>query len=133
MMRSALSRRRARPGFLCLSAVLVLFIGVNAPAQQQQFVTPGPNVNIVGPTPDPDFDRIPDWRLKQQHEPSCVVRPNNPAYIFCAFNDMRASDWPSIQGDGWIGVAESNDFGKTWKSRLTPGYIGHPTSSIGQG
>ncbi|WP_405241923.1 HYR domain-containing protein [Lentisalinibacter salinarum] len=133
MMRSALSRRRARPGFLCLSAVLVLFLGVNAPAQQQQFVTPGPNVNIVGPTPDPDFDRIPDWRLKQQNEPSCVVRPNNPAYILCAFNDMRASDWPAIQGDGWIGVAESNDFGKTWKSRLAPGYVGHPTSSIGQG
>jgi len=132
-MRSAFFRRRARLGMLCLPAVLVLFLGVNAPAQNQQFVTPGPNVNIVGPTPNPDFDRIPDWRLKQQHEPSCVVRPNNPAYILCAFNDMRASDWPSIQGDGWIGVAESNDFGKTWKSRLAPGYIGHPTSSIGQG
>ncbi len=132
-MRSALSRRGVRPGFVCLAAALVLFLGVNAPAQQQQFVTPGPNVNIVGPTPDPDFDRIPDWRLKQQNEPSCVVRPNNPAYILCAFNDMRASDWPSIQGDGWIGVAESNDFGKTWKSRLVPGYVGHPTSSIGQG
>ena len=88
--------------------------------------SPGKNVNIVGPTPDPANVR--DILLKQQNEPSCTVRPANPAYIFCAFNDYRATDFPLIQGDSWIGVSWSADFGKTWFSRLAPGFKGHPGS-----
>ena len=103
-----------------------------APASaQQQFATPGPNVNVVGLTPK--LEHVPDFQLKQQQEPSCIQRPGNESYWFCAFNDLRASDLP-IQKDGWIGVSISNDATKTWYSRLAPGYLGDPYgNSIDQG
>ena len=87
---------------------------------------PGKNVSIVGPTPDPA--NIPDFLLRQQNEPDCTVQPENPGTIFCAFNDYRATDLPLVQGDSWIGVSWSADFGKTWFSRLAPGFKGHPNS-----
>jgi len=102
---------------------------VSAPAQQT-FVTPSTNTNIIGVTPDPA--NIRDLGLKQQQEPSCVVRPGNESFIFCAYNDLRAADQPSVQGDSWMGVSMSNDAGQTWYSRLAPGYLGHP-NSIGMG
>jgi len=88
--------------------------------------SPGDNVNIIGPTPA--IEQIPDILLRQQNEPACTVRPENPAYIFCAYNDYRATDFPFVQGDSWIGVSYSADFGKTWFSRLAPGYLSHPNS-----
>jgi hypothetical protein len=93
---------------------------------------PGKNVNIIGPTvanpalANPTQER--ETVLRQQNEPSCTVRPENPAYIFCAFNDYRATDFPLVQGDSWMGVAWSADYGKTWYSRLAPGYKAHPNS-----
>jgi len=99
-------------------------------ALAQTFVTPGPNTNIVGVTPN--LAHVPDFQLKQQQEPSCIVRPGNESYIMCAYNDLRASDIPALQGDGWMGVSMSNDEADTWFSRLAPGYLGHP-DSIGMG
>ncbi len=110
-----------------IASAVCLLIGVTAIAQS--FVTPGPNVNLIGSTPDPDQTfNIADTGLKQQQEPSCIVRPSNSAYFMCAFNDLRASDKPAIQGDSWIGYTESGDKGVTYKSYLAPGYKSHPNS-----
>jgi hypothetical protein len=87
---------------------------------------PGKNVNIIGPTPN--IQQIPDILLRQQNEPACTVRPENHAYILCAYNDYRATDFPFVQGDSWIGVSMSADFGKTWFSRLAPGFKSHKNS-----
>lgn len=93
---------------------------------------PGKNVNIIGPTianpalPNPIQER--ETVLRQQNEPSCTVRPENPAYIFCAYNDYRATDFPLVQGDSWMGVSWTADYGKTWYSRLAPGYKAHPNN-----
>ncbi|MGB5627566.1 MAG: hypothetical protein WBM61_17670, partial [Woeseiaceae bacterium] len=105
----------------------MLALGLTASAQT--FVTPGPNVNLIGATPNPDQTyNIADFGLKQQQEPSCVIRPSNAAYIMCAYNDLRASDKPSVQGDSWIGYSESGDKGFTWKSYLVPAFKSHPNS-----
>jgi hypothetical protein len=110
-----------------IASAACMMIGVTAIAQS--FVTPGPNVNLIGSTPEPDQTyNIADTGLKQQQEPSCIVRPSNRAYIMCAFNDLRASDKPSIQGDSWIGYSESGDKGVTYKSYLVPGFKSHPNS-----
>lgn len=114
-----------------LSLVLLCLCGV-ASAQDLTPGLPGKNVNIIGPTPanpalmNPTQER--ETVLRQQNEPSCTVRPENPAYIFCAFNDYRATDFPLVQGDSWMGVAWSADFGTTWYSRLAPGYKAHPNN-----
>jgi hypothetical protein len=106
----------------------LLLIGVSV--NGQDFVTPGPNVNLIGATPNPENPlNIPDFGLKQQQEPSCVIRPSNNAYIMCAYNDLRASD-TEVQGDSWIGYSESGDKGLTWRSYLAPGYKLHPTNSV---
>ncbi len=98
-------------------------------ANAQDFVTPGPNTNLIGETLNPDqTENIPDDGLKQQQEPSCIVSSSNNANIMCVFNDLRASDKPSIQGDSWIGYATSNDKAKTFFSGLTPGFKSHPNS-----
>jgi hypothetical protein len=115
---------------LCLGLLVVLSSG-EVRAQPLPFVTPGANTNIIGITPDPA--NVPDFGLKQQQEPSCVVRPSNPSYIFCAYNDLRASDLPTVQGDSWMGVSMSADEGKTWFSRLAPGYLGDGGDSLGMG
>ena len=105
--------------------------GNSADAQAPlDFVTPGANTNIIGVTPDPA--NIRDHGLKQQQEPSCIVRPSNEAFIFCAYNDLRAADLPLVQGDSWMGVSMSNDAGQTWFSRLAPGFLDHP-NSLGMG
>ena len=48
----------------------LVFVNNPAPAEPQVFVTPGPNKNIIGFTPDPNTLRIPDLFRKQQNEPS---------------------------------------------------------------
>jgi hypothetical protein len=103
---------------------------MSAHAQGTTFVTPSTNTNLVGTSPGPGD--VADLSLKQQQEPSCIVRPNSPAFIFCAYNDLRAADLPLVQGDSWMGVSMSNDFGQTWFSDLAPGYLGHP-NSLGMG
>lgn len=124
---------RARTGLLTIGLLLIVSLAAGpAVSQQQAFVTPGPNVNVIGVTPQPGILRIPDLFRKQQNEPSCVQATDNPADVFCGFNDCRASDWAEVQGDCWIGVAQSSDFGETWTSRLAPGYLGHPYS-LGMG
>jgi len=118
-----------------LSAVFVCAVVVGTANQgvaDQAFVTPGPNVNIVGATPNPGQLSIPDLFRKQQNEPSCVQATDNPANVFCGFNDCRASDWPEVQGDCWLGVAQSRLFGENSTSRLAPGYLLHPYS-LGMG
>ena len=120
--------------FAALVAVLG-FVVINNPAasdEPKNFVTPGPNKNVIGLTPNPNTLRIPDLFRKQHNEQSCIQATDNPADIFCGFNDCRASDWPEVQGDCWSGVAQSRDFGETWTSRLAPGYFLHP-HSIGRG
>jgi hypothetical protein len=115
---------KPRVGF---SLILLSLCGF---AAAQTFVTPGANTNIIGITPDPA--NIQDRGLKQQQEPSCIVRPGNESFIFCAYNDLRAADLPTVQGDSWMGVSMSNDAGQTWYSRLSPGFLGHP-NSLGMG
>lgn len=109
---------------------LLVFAAANPVAAQGDFVTPSANTNIIGITPDPA--NIRDMGLKQQQEPSCIVRPGNEAYIFCAYNDLRAADLTTVQGDSWMGVSMSSDAGQTWYSRLAPGFLGHP-NSLGMG
>ncbi len=124
-----------RSRIVCLTAVtsrlfVILLLIVAAPGATGEDLllpgAPGKNVNIIGPTPN--IEQIPDILLRQQNEPACTVRPENPAYIFCAYNDYRATDFPFVQGDSWIGVSYSADFGKTWFSRLAPGYLSHANS-----
>ncbi len=110
--------------------LLLLWLAVSAVTAAQTFVTPSANTNIIGVTPDPA--NIRDLGLKQQQEPSCIIRPSNEAFIFCAYNDLRAADLPSVQGDSWMGVSMSNDSGQTWFSRLAPGFLDHP-NSLGMG
>jgi hypothetical protein len=111
-----------------IAFLLLLPLGVSV--NGEDFVTPGPNVNLIGATPNPENPlNIADFGLKQQQEPSCVIRPSNNAYIMCAYNDLRASD-TEVQGDSWIGYSESGDKGLTWRSYLAPGYKLHPTNSV---
>lgn len=110
--------------------LLPALLAMNAVASAQSFVTPTTNTNIIGQTPNPA--NIRDLGLKQQQEPSCIIRPSNESYIFCAYNDLRAADLPNVQGDSWMGVSMSNDAGQTWFSRLAPGYKSHP-NSLGMG
>ncbi|HEY5642310.1 MAG TPA: HYR domain-containing protein [Woeseiaceae bacterium] len=89
---------------------------------------PGRNVNLIGPTPDPGDIR--DSGLKQQNEPACAVRPENPACVICAYNDYRTVEKPAddlgnpIIGDAWQGVSTSCDVGTgdVWRSRVAPGH-----------
>jgi hypothetical protein len=89
---------------------------------------PGRNVNLIGPTPDPGDIR--DTGLKQQNEPACAVRPDNPACVICAYNDYRTVEKPAdglgnpIIGDAWQGVSTSCDVGTgdVWRSRVAPGH-----------
>ncbi len=107
-------------------ASLLAFAGATAVAQTgPQFGIPGPNVNIIGPTPDPV--QIPDTTFKQQNEPSCAVQPSNAQNIFCGYNDYRGVDIASI-GDAWIGASMSRNGGETWTSRLVPGFPGDSAS-----
>ena len=110
------------------TAALAVCVGV--PAFGQDAVLsgdPGRNVNLVGPTPDPEDIR--DTGLKQQNEPACAVRPENPACVICAYNDYRTVEKPAdglgnpIIGDAWQGVSTSCDVGTgdVWRSRVAPG------------
>ena len=111
-----------------LVACIILF-GAQTPAAAQGTLLPGlpgKNVNIIGPTPNPLHVR--EVALRQQNEPYCTIRPENHAFILCAYNDYRATDLPRIQGDSWIGLSMSPDFGKTWFSRLAPGFKASDTS-----
>jgi hypothetical protein len=83
---------------------------------------PGPNVNLIGLTPD--ADDIPDKYFRQQNEPSCAVRPGDSACIICAYNDYRTID---VFGDAWQGVSQSCDAGNSWFSRIAPG---HPNDLV---
>ena len=112
-----------------LSCTIVFSTLVIQTAFAQDFVTPGANTKLIGSTQNPDqTHNIPDTGLKQQQEPSCIVRPSNNSVIMCAYNDLRASDKPDIQGDSWIGYSISGDKGLTWTSNLVPGFKSHPNS-----
>ena len=121
-----------RPGlfaFALRSIVCVILIGAASTATAQDSLLtglPGNNVNIIGPTPNPAHVR--EVALRQQNEPACAVRSDNPAYILCTYNDYRATDFPLIQGDSWIGLSMTPDFGNTWFSRLAPGFKAHANS-----
>ncbi len=84
---------------------------------------PQPDVNLIGPTPDPDDVR--DFGLKQQNEPACAIRPGNSQCIICFYNDYRTVDRPGHE-DAWTGMSESCDGGLTFRSRVTPGHPLHP-------
>ena len=94
-------------------------------AQTAPTGVPGPNVNIIGPTPDGAM--VPDDTLKQKNEPVCGVRPDEPRHFFCVYNDYRGTDKPTI-GDSWIGASMSRDEGYTWLSRLVPNFLSSPDS-----
>ena len=83
---------------------------------------PKPDLNIVGPTIDPDDIR--DEGLKQQNEPACAMRPGDGDCIICFFNDYRTVDILGHE-DAWIGQAESCDAANSWTSRIVPGHPNH--------
>ena len=98
--------------------------------------TVGPNVNTIGNTPPVESDSplndtdgfnllVPDVGLKQQNEPWCGRKPDNPLHVICFFNDYRLAEDPIRGGDAWQGVAMSRDGGITWLSRLAPGFKGY--------
>ncbi len=113
--------------------VFALIAGGSITAQAQTAQPtgiPGPNVNIIGPTPYPSgvtpIPNVPsplieDLQLKQKNEPQCAIRPDEPRHFFCIYNDYRGVDTPTI-GDSWIGASMSRDEGLTWLSRLVPGF-----------
>lgn len=104
-----------------IGATLLTIVTATAVGQTAAPATgiPGPNVNIIGPTPDPA--QIPDKTFKQQNEPSCAVQPASPQNDFCAYNDYRVVDIATI-GDAWIGASITRNGGETWTSRLVPGF-----------
>jgi hypothetical protein len=104
-----------------IGATLLTIVTTTAVGQTAATGIPGPNVNIIGPTPDPA--QVPDKTFKQQNEPSCAVQPANPQNIFCAYNDYRGVDIATI-GDAWIGASITRNGGDTWTSRLVPGFPG---------
>ena len=108
-----------------IGVVLLVSISVQVGAQTAPTGIPGPNVNIIGPTPDPAM--VPDSTLKQKNEPLCAVRPDEPRQFFCVYNDYRGTDKPTI-GDSWIGASMSRDEGLTWLSRLVAGFPNSPGS-----
>ncbi|MGI9234054.1 MAG: hypothetical protein ACR2RD_10525, partial [Woeseiaceae bacterium] len=115
-----MNSRFGRAVFSLYLVSAICLIGAE-PAASQTITAgdPGANVNIVGPTPDPNDIR--DFGLKQQNEPSCAIRPGDSACIICGFNDYRTVDVPGIE-DAWQGVAMSCDAGTTWTSRIAPGH-----------
>ena len=123
-MNFSLARVCAIVGFVLLASVSITIGAQTAPTG-----IPGPNINIIGPTPDAAM--VPDDTLKQKNEPLCGVRPDEPRQIFCIYNDYRGVDKPTI-GDSWIGASMSRDEGLTWLSRLVPGFPNSP-DSLSQG
>jgi hypothetical protein len=114
------------PRACALGAVIVFAsVSMTVGAQTAPSGIPGPNVNIIGPTPDGAM--VPDNTLKQKNEPLCAVRPNEPRQFFCVYNDYRGVDKPTI-GDSWIGASMTRDEGLTWLSRLVPGFPNSPGS-----
>ena len=111
-----MSRFQSRAFVFCTFALLAIF-GTTATAQTATGI-PGPNVNIIGPTPSP---LLADTTLKQQNEPSCAVQPGNSQNIFCAYNDYRGVD-NLLVNDAWIGASFTRNDGLTWSSRLVPGF-----------
>lgn len=105
--------------------VLLASVSMTVGAQIAPIGVPGPNINIIGPTPDGAM--VPDSTLKQKNEPLCGARPDEPRQSFCVYNDYRGTDKPTI-GDSWIGASMSRDEGLTWLSRLVPGFPNSPGS-----
>ena len=114
-MSKATKIRKIRLFNFTVFVLLVSLIGTGPVLAQGD---PGPNVNIIGLTLDPND--IPDKFYRQQNEPSCAVRPGDSACIICAYNDYRTLDVPAV-GDAWQGVSQSCDAGNSWLSRVAPG------------
>ncbi|MGB5210434.1 MAG: HYR domain-containing protein [Gammaproteobacteria bacterium] len=102
--------------------VLAILFSATASAQITQGV-PAENVNVIGPTPAGSLF-FPDNGIRQQNEPSCGIKPGSPLEVICAFNDYRGAADARV-GDAWQGVAESHNGGKSWISRLIPGWKGY--------
>lgn len=102
-----------------VGCVLLSSISMTVGAQTAPLGIPGPNINIIGPTPEAAM--VPDNTVKQKNEPVCAVRPDEPRQFFCVYNDYRGVDKPTI-GDSWIGASMSRDEGLTWLSRLVPSF-----------
>jgi len=112
-------------GYVGFQALIALLLVTSAPLVALAQGIPGPNVNIVGPTPELPVFLYPDKALKQQNEVYCAVNPANELISFCGYNDYRGVE---DFGDTWIGASMSRDGGLTWQSRLAPGWVGYPTS-----
>ena len=128
--------------FVFFSLIACGSFTANAQSGPQPTGIPGPNINIIGPTPYPSgiapvpdvpSPLIEDLQLKQKNEPQCAIRPDEPRHFFCIYNDYRGVDTPTI-GDSWIGASMSRDEGLTWLSRLVPGFPSdtlHPSLNLG--
>ena len=101
------------PQWLVSFVLIAAMIVAGAVAAQGD---PGPNVNVIGLTLDPDD--IPDENYRQQNEPSCTFRPDDSSCMICAYNDYRLVD---LGFDAWQGVSQSCDDGASWLSRIAPG------------
>ncbi len=110
-----------------LSLCLLAFVPIVASAQQ----VVGPSINMVSGTQWPGGDPF----LQRQNGPSFAVSTRNPLHLISGDNDYRTVDIPglangTVTGDAWLGVFQSTDGGKTWRSTLLPGYP-QDTSAVG--
>ncbi len=111
-----------RAGVATVALSLLVLLASPTVVAQPYPGDPRPDLNIVGPTRDPDDIR--DEGLKQQNEPACAMRPGDGDCIICFFNDYRTVDIFGHE-DAWIGQAESCDAANTWTSRIVPGHPNH--------
>ena len=113
---------KCRAGILGIFCLTIFSLPSEYARAQLDPGDPRPDVNIIGPTKDPDDFR--DEGLKQQNEPACAIRPGDSDCIICFFNDYRTVDVLGHE-DAWIGEADSCDAGLTWNSRVVPGHPLH--------
>ncbi|MBI2834372.1 MAG: hypothetical protein HYX76_08100 [Acidobacteria bacterium] len=117
-----------------LCSVLVIAGMTGGSAQQV-----GPNVNVAAGTED---ILTGDPCLQRQNEPAIAVSTRNSDHMLAAMNDYRtvclANDPAPEETSGaqpppeaWLGVAFSQDRGRTWYSGLLPGSP-YDTSTVGR-
>jgi len=102
-------------------------INLSAAQDNEPGLQPSPNVNMVSGILGVGGDPF----LQRQNEPSIAVSTRNAMHLVAGTNDYRTVDveFPDDEPpgnapsrDSWLGLYESFDGGKSWRSSLLPGY-----------
>src|SRR2546429_1488577 len=107
---------------ICALAVFTVLSALLMPSASVAQVA-GQNVNMVSGTQWPTGDPF----LQRQNEPSMAVSTRNPMHILAGANDYRTVDLElalsggAENGDSWLGVVKSFDWGLIWQKPLLPG------------